>query len=385
MFQDIVEEALRVRDAILRFIDTESRVSIEGKWVRWSSTTKSSEEVVAKYGRITGCDGGSNSFPLGPGDVVFAISAATSTLCEEGVQKERTYQIGWIERFKLEERISAMRSALEMKHLLRSIKGGSKLLLMDGSLYSILEESSRFVGFLSRRRGEGTKLEFLPRELIRDFVERLRDELSSEINGERVFTGDPESRKMREKIAEEIVDRYLERGPERGRYDLLLLSLMERVENVMTMRKLLDLSSSSDAVLVAISKRSSGREVFRAGMPDMTIIDMRTRDEGYTKPEYQELRASPYFETIWDSPYTITVSYIRLERGSNPLRVEILGARDERFLREIMNDLRGISVRGYPYPLFMSHTLARIGSKDIKGVRELIRGYLHSGREMLNE
>jgi NurA-like 5'-3' nuclease len=385
MFQDIMEEALRVRDIILRFIDTESRVPIEEKWVRCHPSIRSSEEIIEKYNRITGCDGGSNSFPLGPGDVVFAISAATSTLSNDGIQKERIYQMGWLERFKLDERISAMRSSLEMKHLMRNLKRGSKLLLMDGSLYSILEESSRFVGFLSRRKSEGTKFDFLPTEFILDVVERLRDELGSEVEKERVFTGDPESRKMREKIVEEIVDRYLEVGSERGRYDSLLLSLMERVENLMTMRRLLDLSSSAGATLVAISKRSSGREVFRTKMPDMTIIDMRTREEGYTRPEYQELRASPYFETIWNSPYTITVSYMRLERGSNPLRVEILGARDESFLRDIMEDLRGISVRGYPYPLLMSHMLARIGDKDIKGIRELIRGYLHGGREMLNE
>ncbi len=379
--EDIVESALEAKEVLERFMNsTASFGDVRAKWMSWSpsGTSKSCD-------RILSSDGSSSSLPAGPGNIVFAISAAVFGMVDQSPVKLRRYQIGLLDRFKPEDRIRILRSTLELKLTVKSAERvNPEVVLLDGSLISLTKEPM-FVGLMRGKEG----LYLLDESERVEIVDRIKNELPLEKflrESDKVYTADMNTYMDRWSAAIRIAGDFSESSLEVSRLEWLIMSLMERVEHFMVLSRLLSLPG--DVRVIAISKRSSSKELFRRFAPDISLISAYTRETGFTSPMIEEVKLPKYFQDRICRK--VTVFYARLHEKANPLRIEVLGELDQGSISEVLDFLSTISVNGYPYHLRMSHEMAKITRGHLRAVRGVLgsdfwKMCFLSGREMLGE
>ncbi len=319
--------------------------------------------------RIAAIDGSNNSDYLTLGQIIFVVSASLFMKDSEPVIA-RKYQIGVMDDYHYRERVSFCRETMEVKMALRSLELEPEILLMDGSFLAMVDK-----GLWSTPYGQ--KVPYSMRRILREVESALGVDLTQGLVSH-THLMDISTR------IEEIVSSVLEdekgKPPERDEVRRAV-AFIERYEVLSSLNELL---RRGRGTLVAVAKRSGSRLYFNSRLPDMEVVRRYTSlESGYLSPKLAELRF-PEYSGI-DDTYRITLTYARLERATNPLRVEVVGDADESFLEELLGSLARYSVRGYPYHLRRVHELAKIG-RDL--MSHLARNLLVpevSGRERLGE
>ena len=326
------------------------------------------------HNSIAAVDGGSSRSPINQGQVVFLVS---SSLIERGesVKRARKYQAGILDDMGHIERISTCRETMEVKMALRTVESlDPELLLLDGSLEALVNRDIWATPFGARYGVQ--PIRWFLEELLIGFNEMGLDVTSG-------FNSLTLSHSNSEDIDHVIVEYYRTRVGRDPRRDELLRAriFLERYEMLVSLNKLLNKSRR----LIAISKRSGSRIYFRSRAPDIEIVRRRfSLKEGYLRPISAELRFPEYY--VIESSYPITVTYAKLERYANPLRIEVLGEHDESSVGRMLSSLAKSSVRGYPYHLRIAHEMAKIGRGELSYLlRNLGLVDWTSGREVLGE
>ncbi len=367
-FESIEEAVIEARSRISSFLFPRSGVEgdallsvIRREWR--SGISQGSVE------RIAAIDGSNNSEYLTLGQVIFAVSASFFMKDTEPVVA-RKYQIGVMDDYHYRERVSLCRETMELKMALRSLELGPEILLMDGSFLAMVDR-----GLWSTPYGQ--KVPYHMRRILREVESTLGLNLTEGLVS---YTHLVNLMGKIEEIVASVLEEESGKPPQRDEIRRAM-AFIERYEVLCSLNELL---RRGRGVLVAVAKRSSSRLYFNSRLPDMEVVRRYTSLEpGYLSPKVVEL-SFPEYSGI-DDTYPISLTYVRLERATSPLRVEVVGNVDESVLEELLGSLARYSVRGYPYHLRRVHELAKIG-RDL--MSHLSRNLLIpevSGRERLGE
>ncbi|WP_369610724.1 DNA double-strand break repair nuclease NurA [Sulfurisphaera javensis] len=123
--------------------------------------------------------------------------------------------------------------------------------------------------------------------------------------------------------------------------------------------------------LIWVSKNSKSIELFKEGISDISILEMFTRNCGYTKPLQKQISGENIISTKASQTLdqqTYYSSYIRLKEGEKVLKVDSFTNNVE----EIMNILTPINIKGYPYPLLKVHTDVKVSKEDRQRIEQLL-------------
>lgn len=318
--------------------------------------------------RVGAVDGSNNSDYLTLGQVIFVTSAALF-LKDKRPLVARKYQIGLMDDYHYGERISFCREAMENKMALRAMELEPEVILLDGSFMAKVDK-----GLLSTPYGQ--RVPYFMRKILREMESRLKLDLTGDLIS---FTHLMEVSVEIEDLMSSILEEEKGSKPERDEVRRAM-AFIERYEALVSLNELM---RRRKGLLVAIAKRSSSRFYFNSQLPDMEVIRRYTgMESGFLVPRKTELRF-PEFTGI-ESSYPIMITYARLERNAEPLRIEIVEG-DESLLEPLLGSLARYSVKGYPYHLRRVHELTKIdrGLMDHLARNLLVPGI--SGRERLGE
>lgn len=319
-------------------------------------------------------DGGSARGPINQGQVIFVASSA---LFERGdvMRKARKYQVGVLEDLAHSERISNCREIMELKMALRAVELSSpEFVLLDGSLEALIKRDNWVTPFGARYREQS----------VRRFLDKLLSGISEAgIKLTEDFapvTLNPEYGKVIDAIVEDSYRSEFGESPRRDEF-MRARVFLERCEMIHSLHELLSKSRN----LVAIAKRSSSHTYFESEIPDIEVVRRFFGTmEGFLRPKEIELNSPSYYGI--DARYPLTLTYARLERGANPLRVEVVGHHDEGSLARIMGSLACSSIRGYPYHLRIVHEMAKVKWREMVYLMRNLRVIdWVTGREFLGE
>ncbi|MEM0294067.1 MAG: DNA double-strand break repair nuclease NurA [Saccharolobus sp.] len=126
-----------------------------------------------------------------------------------------------------------------------------------------------------------------------------------------------------------------------------------------------------------ISKNSRTRDIFDTDYSDITVLELFTQSSGYTKPKIKNI--SYNLESLRELVYSSF--YVRLETGHKVLKIDVIGSIDDNTIKEIMDSLAEVSVKGYPFPLLKAHMDVRISNADRKRIIQMVGGKLHKDIE----
>jgi NurA-like 5'-3' nuclease len=126
---------------------------------------------------------------------------------------------------------------------------------------------------------------------------------------------------------------------------------------------------------VWISKVSRGRELFKEEVSDAVLLETVTRSPGFSTVWCRKL--TPTYLGIGDQREKLGESkvcsfYTRLEKGERVLRVDVTREVDEQWVKDLMNDLSSVSIRGYPYPLVQVHYDVKVSTVDRKRIMDIL-------------
>ncbi|MCD6243834.1 MAG: DNA double-strand break repair nuclease NurA [Candidatus Korarchaeota archaeon] len=366
-----IEEALiSVRDHLKYLLESPSShgreallKSVVRRWVPLGN---------GDYSKIAAVDGGSNSIYFSLGEVLFIASASLFMRDTEPI-RARKYQIGVLDDYYHQIRVRYCRETLEIKMLMKSLELDPEILLLDGSMLALVD------------RGDlATPYGYRPPYPLREIIHRVTNYIGDLASGLTSITHDLRLNEEIDRIVEDSLLDLL--GMEVRRDEVRRArAFVERYEALLTLEKLLrKVISLRNVTLVGISKRSSSRAYFNERIPDMEIVRRFILENGFLEPI--ELRLEfPEFTGI-ESSYPLTLTYTKLEKGSSPLRIEILGNADIDLVRGIISSLANHSVRGYPYHLRIVHEMAKVGVDLLKHfTRNLMSPLGPVGREFLGE
>ncbi len=365
-FESIEEAIVRARSYIASFLamddGAKGRASISMLKRNWISDLPEPE-----YSKIAAVDGSNNSDYLTLGQVLFVASASLFFKDEESV-RARKYQIGVIEDYYLRERISFCRETMEVKMGIKSLDLGPEVLLMDGS----------FIASTSRGLSTpyGQRVPYHMRRILEEVKDRLGYDLTGGLSS---ITHQADVSGLIGSIVRSILEEELGRTPKKDEI-MRAKAFIEGYEKLLSLNKLL---KEGKTIVVAVAKRSSSSSYFDDRTPDLEIVRRYSNQKGFLASKVVQLNF-PEFSGIEDS-YPITLTYARLERNANPLRVEIVGSLGNEEVAKLVSSLARYSVRGYPYHLRVVHEMTKIGKELMLHLGRNLKVVEISGREILGE
>ncbi len=365
-FESIEEAVVRAKSYVASFLatddDIKERVSISMLRRNWISELPEPE-----YSKIAAVDGSNNSDYLTLGQVLFITSASLFFKDEEAV-RARKYQIGVLEDYYLKERISFCRETMEVKMGLKSLDLGSEILLMDGSFIASINRG------LSTPYGQ--RVPYHMRRILEEVMNQLKYDLTDGLSS---ITHQAEVSDLIGSIVGSILEEELRRSPKKDEI-MRAKAFIEGYEKLLSLNKLL---KGGRTIIIAIAKRSSSSSYFDDRTPDLEIIRRYSNQRGFLLPKVTQL-TFPEFSGIGDS-YPITLTYVRLEKNANPLRVEIVGSLNYEEVAMLLSSLARYSVRGYPYHLRVVHEMTKISKEMMLHLARNLKIVEISGREILGE
>ncbi|ADX81434.1 5'-3' exonuclease [Sulfolobus islandicus] len=294
----------------------------------WTEYTRDNE--LSEICKFVAIDGGSFSKPMRIG-IVYAVGAESVIGDNKGVKT--LSEDGQIGIFKpgndAQERISLLMETLELSLALRDGSKGDYI-LMDGSLNKKI----------------GNKVDI---QQISD--EELKLVKNVDINS---IISIKDERKMR---------------------DLLILLNQFLVSRII---------EQYDGKVLWISKTSRGRDLFGTDYPDITVFELFTEKRGFSKLiikniDIRKISEIPELEILRKMEYT--TFYTRLDNGKRVVRIDMVGRVDEKIVKEIMDHLSGVSIKGYPFPLLKAHIDVRFSRMDREKIIKLMGSKLHKDIE----
>ncbi|MEM4576502.1 MAG: DNA double-strand break repair nuclease NurA [Candidatus Nezhaarchaeales archaeon] len=142
--------------------------------------------------------------------------------------------------------------------------------------------------------------------------------------------------------------------------------------------------------VVFVAKRSSNSIYGEGRLPDMMLFS--SMPKGYSVPKtvkISELYNIPETE-LDDLPLSsklkvLTLSYVKLSDDGPLLKIEIPGIVSEDEVRDVIAKLSDVSPSGYPVPLLVAHSSAKIRGITLRKALSLVGIRLPTGREALRE
>ncbi len=386
--EEVLKVALAKRGEILRKLAVLSERSLAEAvrewWVEYEPRPRTPPSV-------SGVDGG-QAIQEFQGFTIYAVSAASITYESSGRSwLPKTLLLADVDVLtppSVSARVSLYREALEAKAGALAAHSKVKLLLMDGSLRSVIIEP--------RPRGEGGGVTFdKALQLMRRYygggvAERLVEAVEGGLE-------DPASLRESPLVSGRLL--RLEEVPPKHRLDVITAA--EYVEKLASYRALLRLAVGG-VTLAYVSKRSRTSNYFtglRKGrlLPtDIMIFQYLTSGPGFSKPILpEERRVLKHVPDIcgfkeFFSRLRVWVTYVRLEEGGPVLRVEIpaLGEAPLGYgeVKSLVDSLAGVSANGYPYPLHEADKVVRVPKATLSVIVNSLglQPYL-TGREVLEE
>ena len=342
---------------------------------------------------VAGVDGGSGRVDF-QGFTLYGVTAVASVYMGlEGGRYSRALTIPVADVDILTPpqafgRIDLYRETLEAKVGVAALLEGSGLVLMDGSIKSVLITPSPL-----NERALPTAL----KEALNEFGVGVFNDLGREVTLSLTdlgrLKGSPlSSREVlrgRVPLSEEVLNAVV---------------ALEYVEKLEVYRRLIVNASEYCVPVIFISKTGRSQVYFRSlsrelgiDVPsDINVFQYLTRGPGYSRPYLEErpLKVMPDILNLksFYSRLRVMISYVRLGEGLPVLKVEVpyvkplsLGEAED-VVRDLMDCLTPISTGGYPYPLLEAHELAHVRRHVMEGVARVLglTPYL-TGREVLRE
>ena len=386
--EEVLRVALAKRDEILRKLaalkDESLTEAVREWWVSYDPRPNTPKSV-------GGVDGG-QAVQEFQGFTVYAVSAASIIYeLSSGSWLPKTLVLADVDVLtppSVSVRVSLYRETLEAKAGALAALSGVKLLLMDGSLRSVIIEP--------RPRGEGGGVTFdRALQLMRRFFGG--DIAESLIEAVEAGLKDQDSLRRSPLAAGKVL--RLERVPPRHRLDVATAA--EYVEKLASYRALLKLACE-EVELAYVSKRSRTSNYFvrlrreKLLPSDIMMFQHLTSEPGFSKPilpeERRVLKHVPGvggFKEFFSS-LKVWVTYVRLVEGGPVLRVEIPVLGDtplsEGRVKSLLDMMAGVSADGYPYPLHEADKVVRVPRSTLSIIVNSLglQPYL-SGREVLEE
>ncbi len=244
---------------------------------------------------------------------------------------------------------------VEAKTALKALNEGCNLVLCDGSLVSSIVFRS-----------------IVPYQSVEN-IDLIISEVSA-LNSEKLVSKPILSKNY----ASLVLKNYGEKAK-------TAMAKIEASEMLTTYRRLLEEYGSR---VVWVSKTSTGTELLKTFIPDITILQYLTRGTGYTRP----IQISISRPRKWSFPvhddffhgYELTLFYTRFEERGLVYRVEVPGRVDEDWVEWFMDSVCQYCVEGYPYMLREADRIARVSRRDMETVMRVL-GIVEArtGREAL--
>lgn len=398
MNEELFEAALRKKDSILAKIakvsELEIKEAVDAVWVPYEPEGKYPSSVAA-------VDGGQKTMEF-KGFTLYGVGAASLlyTSFNGRYLRAKTFKLADIDVLhppSVSERIDTFRETLEGKVGYLAATEGVELLLMDGSLRSVLIAPKPLVGSqpaeISLDRMIGEAKDYFGEGIFNELVQELSRVLS-----------DYEKLRNTPLTAQPMLERIRVLSDEMSR----AIVAIEYVEKLATYRELLKKVFGKSLKLTFVSKRGRAQNYFRwlsseKGVPlpaDIMIFQYMTDGPGFSKPIIPEeagekgrkkLKRMPSIVGLEEfySEVNVAITYVRLAKGTPVMKVEIpvLGRNiSEGAIKEIMDLMAPISAGGYPFPLYEVDKVVRIPRADmVRIVRGLGLSHYLTGREVLEE
>jgi len=155
----------------------------------------------------------------------------------------------------------------------------------------------------------------------------------------------------------------------------------KKKNSLMLENKLLISKLKETASTLWISKKSKSSDVFNSFYSDMTILELFTQMPGYTKPIIHQIdeKVTGGLRELDGLKGEYSTFYIRLNKGTMILRVDMFGRVTDREIENIMDKLSSDSIKGYPYPLIKAHTEVKVSKSDRTRIMNMIGRYNNTG------
>ncbi|WP_303337123.1 DNA double-strand break repair nuclease NurA [Methanobrevibacter sp.] len=180
--------------------------------------------------------------------------------------------------------------------------------------------------------------------------------------------------------APRIIEKYYNIHRDKTNYIMFLTS----IEQLLLLKQLLKYKKK----IIAVSKTSTNRDLFRSNIPDISIFDKYTNGKsGISKIIYKKVANEVKYNFLVENEFfkdlIFTIFYLRLDDNKNVLKVELpyRASRDE--VLEIVKNIKKYSTDGYPYLLKKAHNDVVITNRDMDSLAAMVNLREKIGREML--
>lgn len=308
-----------------------------------------------------------NDFSIGAGDgsfnkkqflaFTFYAVGCESLIYDNEFSKIDECEIGTVEyTHYIHDLLRTYMNIFELKSAIRTIEDYKvDYYLIDGSLYGDLIRPFPTGLKLSKNRRE---------EILNECFEELTNNikhLNFKLNAKRIINKKYEG-------YEDKIDAIM---------------FLSSIEQLIILKQLF----KNNRKLIAISKTSTNRDIFKSNIPDISIFDKYTKKTGISKIIYKKVENEVRNDFFIDDGYfknlIFTTFYLRLENYKNVLKVELPYKASFEEIIDIVEKLKKYSTEGYPYLLKKAHKDVIITNKDMDTLSQIANITEKIGREML--
>ena len=388
----ILEVAIRKRKEVIKRIEAIRSLGLE-EFVRDSWVQVDIKSVNPPS--VAGVDGGSGRVDF-QGFTLYGVTGVATNYSGFNSSKyliRSTYVLADVDILtppKVMGRVDLYREIMEGKVGTLTVVSGTYLVLMDGSLKSILITPTPLAGE-ALPTAMRKALNYFGNEV---FI-KLREVLSSTL-------GDYELLRKSPLAYREVLKDHVLAGE-----DLFpAVVFIEYVEKLEVFRRLLAnalLLKGSKVIFISKSGRSQtyfsdlSKKLGRELPADITLFQYLTRGAGYAVPKLdpRPIKYMPGISYLKEFYMKVRVAetYVRLEDGGPVLKVEVpyvgdsvTNSRLEADIKSLLPLLKAISPKGYPYPLLEAHEVSHVSRSVLSEVAHAYGLTPYStGREVVEE
>ncbi len=404
MREFLLEIALKKSEKIAMRISQSSleplRELVEEEWIRYEPRSNEPNSFSA-------IDGSHNMIEF-KGFTLYALAGYGVGKFDEKVYEKIVGDVDILTPPGISERVQLLRETAET--ITAYMLSFTDIVMVDGSIRALLIHPRPLANELTLKKALTSTIEKLGKEFYAEYWHEINEHLSE----------------LREKSSTDvtIVDEpYISKKIVRENElysddDKNIVALLEYLEKLMVLRKLIENTSLNNPKLVYVSKTSRTtlylnkewkNKLSKENKDEIPVISdilaftYFTHEPGYSKPlsqmEISTLKHLPNYgeleRIIYDfyNNLDYVITFIRLIEHGPVFKLEIpvsrntVGKNDlDRIIRRVMDIMKGLEVNGYPYPLIQADKSSKITRKDMIILAQSL-GLLptQTGREVLIE